>query len=429
MKHIVDVRRRGLANREFVFSIWALMISVVGAQDLTPAILTDGSRIAASLVEVADDWQITLKTNNGIRRLDASQLVRWGNIRDVNRGPWTVLASGSIVLGELTELSAEQIAIRSEAFGMITVARRNVRGTIWRPPFDPVERDRLLLRLLNEKRNEDVVWATNGDELAGEIVAAKKDGMPDREVTQLNVTPRGDSDAVVTDIGNVVALALRFEPKKDNAPIGQRLYGVFALKSGDVVYVSSLHTNGDRVELALIDGTTISAEREKLWSQISSIQMFHENVMYVSDLQDRVYKHIPFLSTNWSYGADRNVVGGRLRSGGDIYLKGIGMHSIARLACTLDGEYRRFEAEIAVDDASNGRGSVTFRVYAERSSDTDSTPTWQMLYESPIVRGGDTPLPIAVDVRKAKRLALVVDAADRGDEGDHAVWFNARLIR
>jgi hypothetical protein len=38
-------------------------------------------------------------------------------------------------------------------------------------------------------------------------------------------------------------------------------------------------------------------------------------------------------------------------------------------------------------------------------------------------------LPIAVNVTNASRLALVVDAADRGDEGDHADWLNARLIR
>ena len=71
------------------------------------------------------------------------------------------------------------------------------------------------------------------------------------------------------------------------------------------------------------------------------------------------------------------------------------------------------------DDQAEGGGSVGFRVFVDG----------QVRYASPVVRGGQAPLPISVDVAGAKRLDLVVDFADRADQVDHADWLDARLVR
>jgi hypothetical protein len=107
-----------------------------------------------------------------------------------------------------------------------------------------------------------------------------------------------------------------------------------------------------------------------------------------------------------------------LRAGGRSYVKGIGMHSASRLTYRLDGKHRRFEAEVAIDDETDGRGSVVFRVFVD---DREA-------YKSPVIRGGMPPAPISVDIRGGKRLSLIVDFAERGDELDHADWLNARLV-
>ena len=39
------------------------------------------------------------------------------------------------------------------------------------------------------------------------------------------------------------------------------------------------------------------------------------------------------------------------------------------------------------------------------------------------------PVPLSADLNGAKRISLLVDFADRGDERDHADWLNARLVR
>jgi hypothetical protein len=146
-------------------------------------------------------------------------------------------------------------------------------------------------------------------------------------------------------------------------------------------------------------------------------------VTYLSDLKPSGYQYIPFLDLTWPYRTDRNVLGSQLRAGGRLALKGLGMHSAARLTYDLDKPYRAFAAAAAIDDQTAGRGSALFRVYAD-----DGSGQWQLKYESPIVRGGAAPVPISVDLAGVKRLSLLVDFADHGDEQAHADWLNARLL-
>jgi hypothetical protein len=125
----------------------------------------------------------------------------------------------------------------------------------------------------------------------------------------------------------------------------------------------------------------------------------------------------------WPFTRDRNVLGEPIAVRGKRYSKGIGMHSAARLTYRLDGDYRRFDSSAAIDDSAKGRGSVTFGVYTLRDG------KWGEAFKSWIVRGSDAPQPVSVDLRGAKGITLTVDFADRGDELDHAVWLDARLVR
>jgi hypothetical protein len=130
------------------------------------------------------------------------------------------------------------------------------------------------------------------------------------------------------------------------------------------------------------------------------------------------------LRLSWPYELDRAVQGDLLRAGGKLLLKGIGMHSAARLTYDLDREYRRFDAELAIDDAAGGKGSVVFRVFVD-----DGDGRWRSTFTSGVIRGGAPPVPMSVELKGAKRLSLLVEFADRGDERDEADWLDARLIR
>jgi hypothetical protein len=155
-----------------------------------------------------------------------------------------------------------------------------------------------------------------------------------------------------------------------------------------------------------------------------ALQPLGGRVVYLSDLKPSSYRHIPFLEMAWRYQADTSVLGSTLRAGNQIYAKGLGMHSPSRISYELEGPWRQFRAEAAVDAEAGTRGSVTFRVFTD-----DGSGNWQPQAKTEILRGGDPPVPIAVDLAGAKRLSLLVDFADRGDELDHADWLNARLVR
>jgi hypothetical protein len=103
------------------------------------------------------------------------------------------------------------------------------------------------------------------------------------------------------------------------------------------------------------------------------------------------------------------------------------MHSTSRVTYDLDGRDRTFLAELALDQQCGVGGSVTFQVFLQRRLDGSPEP-WTVAYESPIVRGGQKPLAISLDVSHATRLALIVGFADRGDQLDYANWLNARLL-
>ena len=96
---------------------------------------------------------------------------------------------------------------------------------------------------------------------------------------------------------------------------------------------------------------------------------------------------------------------------------------------TLRGVYRipqgasTFAAELALDDTAGTAGSVVFRVYLVTAEGLKPA------YESPVVRGGEPPIPVQVPLADASALVLVVDYADYGDERDHANWLDARFVQ
>ena len=98
------------------------------------------------------------------------------------------------------------------------------------------------------------------------------------------------------------------------------------------------------------------------------------------------------------------MTGGQLRCGGRLYLKGLGVHSAARLSYKLDRPWSRFQAEVGIDDSTAGRGSVGFRIFVDG----------KLKYASPAVRGGMPPQAVSVDLAGAKQLDLVVDYGEGG---------------
>jgi len=149
------------------------------------------------------------------------------------------------------------------------------------------------------------------------------------------------------------------------------------------------------------------------------LEVKNGKVVYLSDMKPAEVKETPYLDGSFPFRADHSVSGTPIRLAGRGFRRGLGVHSKSELTYTLDGGYAEFRASIGVDDAVAGQGSVVFRVFGDD----------KLLFESPVVRGGDIPAEVKVPTKGVLLLRLEVDYADNGDVADHADWADARVVR
>ncbi|MBI2193058.1 MAG: NPCBM/NEW2 domain-containing protein [Planctomycetes bacterium] len=99
------------------------------------------------------------------------------------------------------------------------------------------------------------------------------------------------------------------------------------------------------------------------------------------------------------------------------FAKGLGVHAPSLLVYNLNRQFRRFHFQCGLDDVTEGKGSVAFRVLADQKT----------LYDSHRVNAFSRLDPQEVDVTDAQVLQLVVEDGGDGKENDVADWANARL--
>jgi hypothetical protein len=296
----------------------------------------------------------------------------------------------------------------------VRLPRGAVRGVVFAQRSHPAEREALAARLRSFGENEDAVFLTNGDRLAGNLT----------ELVGGSLTMATAAGAAKLPLSRVeaVVLADSRQPSADHPPGGARRQPrvIVGLRDGSVLFADAVRGDDNELVIELAAGATLSGGSV---DDVVALQTLGARFVYLSELEPAAYRHVPYLDVAWPYERDRNVVGQPLVVGGKRYLKGIGMHSASRLTYRLDGNYRRFDAAVAVDDSAERGGSATFGAYVLRDGQ------WQEALKSGIVRGGDAPQPVSVHVNGARGLTLTVDYADRGDELDRAVWLDARLVK
>jgi alpha-galactosidase len=105
--------------------------------------------------------------------------------------------------------------------------------------------------------------------------------------------------------------------------------------------------------------------------------------------------------------------------GGDVYQHGLGVTSHAELWVDLGGRAKRFVSMVGIDDArKSGRSSVSFEVWVDGAK----------RYDSGIVRSGDAPRRVDVDLTGARKMILFVDDAGDGTADDVADWGGAAIV-
>jgi hypothetical protein len=155
--------------------------------------------------------------------------------------------------------------------------------------------------------------------------------------------------------------------------------------------------------------------------RIASLEMVGGKVVSLSSLKPSNYEYRPWLDEKWPWTADSNVTGRDLRLGGSSYARGVGMHAASRLTYALDGDYRRFEALVGLDDIDGRRGRVRIAALVDGKA-VDLGKKGELSRMT-------GPWPVAVPLTGAKELTLVVECGDDGPVQAVVNWVQARLVK
>ncbi len=359
--------------------------------------------LEASLAGIDRQWQFRFRTADRDEIVAAEDVVSWGKCMEAARGPAIVLADGSLVIGDLASSTRENLVVDAGCFGQLSLPLDLVAAVVVRMPAAPLERDQLLDLVARGSGVTDRVLLTNGDEIAGTIAA----------IQEGKVQIDAGSSSVQAETARIRGLVYNPALRRRLESRGRRAW--LGFRDGSRLLAESATFDGKVLEATLAAGLKVTAQGEPP----VFLQPLGGKIVYLSDLEPVAYRHVPYLSLSWPFHADRNAMGGMLRAGGRLFLKGIGMHSASRLSYEVGEPMQRLEAELALDDQMAGRGSVRYRVFVDGA----------LRYTSPLVRGGASPVAARVDLGQAKRIDLVVDFAERADEADCADWIDARLIR
>ncbi len=365
--------------------------------------LLDGTTFPASFAGIDADGGFLFQTDSGRRSVPCKEMVRWGRLLELRAGPAVLLGDGSLLAARSVKLNGDNLLLDCQSLGRLELPVASAAGIVFQLPGEMLARDRLLDRIAATEGDADLLLLTNGDEITGRFESIEPFSLR-------FVSPVGPLQVETARLRGLV-----FNPALRNAVDIPPQYTMVGTRDGTRVVARSIapHARGVRLELPGAVQAVVSV------AQIAWMQSFGDPLVYLSDLEPAGYRHVPFLETSWPYRLDRNVLGGHLRSGGQLYLKGIGVHSASRVRFSLAGRYRLFQAELGIDDVANGGGSVQFRVFVDGTEK----------YASEVIRGGRPPVPVSVEIAGGKQLDLVVDFADRGDVLDRADWLDARLVR
>lgn len=385
-----------------------------------PQLVREDASFPASLERIDPGGDVVVRSDEQVHRVPARHLVAWGAFRDSDRGPQIVLVDGSWLVGDVRRIDENHVQILSSLWGEVSLPKNRVRGVLFNPSVDPLQRDRVRGQILESQGDDHLLWLENGDVIAGtaQRLVEQEIGPGELSISLVFVTQGRE---LLIDLDKITALVFNSsQDQRASQPVSHTLLG---LADGTRLMVRDIELSDRVARLALDGDIQLTIDPPSLWELTVLVQPLGAGIVYLSDLESVGYKHIPLLTRTIPQGLDRNSQGGALRAGGKLYAKGIGMPSASRVAYALRGRYQRFAAEVVLDDSAGPSGSVVFRVLF-----SDGQGGWETAWESPPVRSGDPPRPVSVDVHGVQAMVLIVDMGQRGDVQDHALWLNARLV-
>jgi hypothetical protein len=304
------------------------------------------------------------------------------------------LVTGDRIAGAPTALDGETLRWKSDMAGDLSFPMRQVSylGRADRqPPRDA------------EPRTEDSVQLANGDVVRG-IVAA---------ISAKDVTIQGGGGAppAVVPLESVVAMQfVSSGPEKDPS---QRTFRV-SLSDGSRLTGSAVMLSGEELTLTLPSGES----RKIPAAHVSGIEQANGPVAWLSSFPSSESEHTPLFETVRPARMDQAVTGDPIRFGDRAFRRGIGVHSRSIIRWPLDGTYKSFRTQYAMD-GELPYANVTVRI---RLDD-------KVVHERADFGAGELSPVVQVPLENAKQLVLEVDYGRTYDVQDRFNWIEPALLK
>ena len=234
-------------------------------------------------------------------------------------------------------------------------------------------------------------------------------------------------------VGEIDDKTVKFLLDRDEIPVKrERVYGIIYpkrtstakpvcrmdLTDGDQVQVREAQWDGNTWQVILATGLKVTLPAEAVLSLDYSLG----KVRYLSQLEPRDVKYVPYFDVVWKYRRDRSLDGGPLRVGGQSYQRGLAIHSRTTLKYRLGGEYRRFQAIMGIDESVGRKGDVQVVISGDGVEKFSGK-----------VRGDVPPAErvhaLDLDVAGVRELEILVDFGGDLDIADHLDLADAKVIK
>lgn len=309
------------------------------------------------------------------------------------------LLGGGKVFAKSVTVASDQCQVETSLAGKLTIPLDQVRGMRLDPAapnavFDKTlaapsaDQDRLFIKIEDKVDSVAGIFKSLGDkefqfELGGEIKSL----------------PREKLFGVVVAQGSA-----EDDPTK----------AAITLRDGSLIAGEIDSLTAGKLTAKLPGGSPVEIPQEA----IAFLALRSSRLEFLSDLKpvEEEQRSIAFLDVPWQ--KDRSVQNRTLTLGQRTFEKGIGCHAECRLTFAADGKWDVLAAVIGIDAETMGKGDCIFIVLADGES-----------VFSRRVKGTDAPQEIQVEIPRAKRVTLLVEAGAGLDLGDHADWCDVRFIK
>jgi hypothetical protein len=375
--------------------------------------LADGSVSSGLLEQIGDNWSVRLSGAKPVHAtgLQAVSLRRENSgLPDFPRAEQVVLVNGDRLPGTVRVLNGDRLRIRAH-LGIeaeLTIPLSAVALISKAVPDGVDNADKWRRRLISDKRSRDTAYLGNGDVIEGILNSIT----PAAESLQMESSKKD----ITLPFSKVALIAFNTELAGPIQPSG--VHGRLVLGNGCRLTLSSARSDDHVLKGRTAFGADVSIPLD----HVQAIDWLGGCAVYLSDLKPRTYHFHPFLAdVSWSFVTDASVMETDLRLGGQLFDKGLGVHTASRLTYALASDDHWFEALVGLDDLVGTEGRTRIQVLLDGKPQKlrwDGELTWK--------KG---PQAIRLPVSGAKELTLVSDFGSFGDVQGCVDWVNARLIK